>query len=53
MKWIRRLPEESSEKTEQLLEAGWKKLKEPKNIRRAMLYALPISLGLMAVTGAW
>lgn len=50
MKYIKKIPEENKEYTEKLLNNGWKKLKEPKNIHLTMLASLPIGLALSLIS---
>ncbi len=48
MKYVRALPSADPAQTMLLLNNGWKKLKEPKNLQRAILLSLP----LMFLNGA-
>lgn len=46
MKYIKKIPEENKEYTEELLKTGWKKLKEP-SLKVSMIISFPISVFLV------
>ncbi|WP_077612826.1 DUF3267 domain-containing protein [Clostridium sp. Marseille-P2415] len=53
MKFIRKIPQEDCGRTKQLSEDGWIKLKEPKTVEAAILWALPLSVLLMLLSCIW
>lgn len=53
MQYIKQIPLENKEKTKELSESGWLRLKEPNGISAAVLYSLPIAFLLMFMNGVW
>ncbi len=56
MKYIKKIPAANEEISEKLKNAGWKRLKEPKNVAMATLCALPIAFllgGIVIIIARW
>lgn len=53
MKFIPKLPKENLQKIAQLLESGWKPLKEPSSIGVSTLLSFPLALMLIIVNFLW
>ena len=49
MKYIKEIPIENKEQTEELLKKGWKILKEPSSLSRTIALSIPISVILMLI----
>ena len=50
MKYIKKIPQENIEVTEDLIQNGWKVLKEPSSLGVTIALAMPISIILMVLT---
>lgn len=50
MKYIKKIPQENAEMTEEFLQNGWKVLKEPSSLGLTIALAMPISIILILVT---
>ncbi len=53
MKFIKKIPLENEDKTRELKEQGWSRLKEPRSVSGAILWSMPISLILMLSATVW
>lgn len=53
MKYIRQIPKTDEELSKKLLQAGWKRLKEPQSLARLIFYSFPLMLGLGGITLLW
>jgi hypothetical protein len=53
MKFIKKIPQENTDKTMKLKEQGWIRLKEPRSVWGAILWSMPISMLLMFFAVAW
>ena len=53
MKFIKKIPLENEDKTRELKEQGWSRLKEPRSVSGAILWSMPISLILMLSAAVW
>lgn len=53
MKYINKIPSEDGQRTEELLQLGYKRLKEPKSTGAAIGVSLPLSILLMLLGVLW
>jgi hypothetical protein len=53
MKYIRKIPSEDGQKTDELVQLGYKRLREPKSVGAAIGFALPLSILLMLLAVFW
>lgn len=53
MRFINKIPTENNDRKEQLMREGWQSLKEPKQMGAVIGAALPLSILLFFVCGAW
>ena len=49
MKYIKEIPEENKERTEELVQKGWNILKEPSSLSKTIALSIPVSVVLMAI----
>lgn len=49
MKYIKQIPNENKERTEELVQKGWSILKEPSSLGKTIALSIPISLILMLI----
>lgn len=53
MKYIKKIPSEDGQRTEELMQQGYIRLKEPKSVGAAIGLSLPLSILLMLLAGYW
>lgn len=53
MKYVNKIPTEDGQRTDELVQLGYKRLKEPKSVGAAIGFSLPLSILLMLIAVFW